>query len=134
MKDHQEKITLNDTVETILFKLGEGNPGAMTVLIRVYQKAASIDPYIGDPLMYLLQLDSLGIYGKDIWLLYKDVCKENLSHTLAMVRAWQMAIISPEDLHATIQSWGKGPLNVQKVCQKLKQDMPNFNLSEGDQL
>ena len=26
-----------------------------------------------------MDLDSLGIYGSDIWMLYKDVCGENLA-------------------------------------------------------
>jgi hypothetical protein len=45
-----------------------------------------------DPLSYLkvgpvMLLDSLGIYGPNVWVIFKDVCEQNHARMLAVLRA-----------------------------------------------
>jgi hypothetical protein len=50
-----------------------------------------------DPLSYLkvigpvMLLDSLGIYGPNVWVIFKDVCEQNHARMLAVLRAHSWA-------------------------------------------
>lgn len=119
----KERITLEDTALTAIAKLSEGNPGAVTVCAQLYSRGAEIDPdaWCG-PLSALLSLDSYGIYGSRIWGLYKDICKENIVKTVAVLRAVQLGFESEEKLKHAIENRGDG-INVEdlfaKVCDRL---------------
>lgn len=67
-----EKIGLNDTWEEILKKMSQGNPGALSVMMRFLKE---------DPagLMVILHLDDMGMRGPAIWVGYKDHCGEDLA-------------------------------------------------------
>jgi hypothetical protein len=49
--------------------MADGNPGAATVMARLvdYDVVDSLD-----------RLDHQGVYGSDIWVLYKDVCGQDI--------------------------------------------------------
>ena len=66
----KEKITPNMSMMDMLMVMSEGNPGALTVLMNM----------LSDPtgLLKILSLDSLGIRGPKIWMLYKDCSGENM--------------------------------------------------------
>ncbi len=64
------RITLNDTIQSTVVKMSDGNPGAMTVLMKLLQKEHGI--------FKLLKLDTLGIYGSAIWVVYKDLLGEDI--------------------------------------------------------
>jgi hypothetical protein len=57
-----------------------------------------------DPLSYLkvigpvMLLDSLGIYGPNVWVIFKDVCEQNHARMLAVLRATQLGMLSSEAL------------------------------------
>ena len=48
--------------------LADGNPGAVTIMAQLVRE---------DP-TFLQLLDHLGIYGTDIWMLYKDECEGDM--------------------------------------------------------
>jgi hypothetical protein len=52
--------------------------------------------------MSLLWLDTLNIWDSDIWLLYKDICGQDLPTMLAVIRAWQMGKITEADIHSAL--------------------------------
>ena len=66
----ENRIGLNDSVMESVVKLVEGSPGAMAALMDVMEH--------DDGLMALLWLDDGGIYGPDIWVLYKDMCDHDV--------------------------------------------------------
>jgi hypothetical protein len=39
-------------------------------------------------------LDSLGIYGPNVWVIFKDVCEQNHARMLAVLRATQLMLSS----------------------------------------
>jgi hypothetical protein len=43
-------------------------------------------------------LDSLGIYGPNVWVIFKDVCEQNHARMLAVLRATQLGMLSSEAL------------------------------------
>ena len=61
-----------------VMKLAEGNPGAIRAIAEMVEVTPKADPgnLLGGFGM-LLNLDSSGIYGTRVWMLYKDVCGED---------------------------------------------------------
>lgn len=74
------KLSGNISFEDAVTEMAEGNVGATVALM----KATKADPqYIW---MLILKLDQAGIYGPDIWVLYKDICLENIQTMLSIVK------------------------------------------------
>lgn len=85
------RIELFDTTEDVLVKMSEGNPGALTVLIGLATQGAEFDPKSAlGGLGPILALDEAGIYGSQIWVLYKDVCGESLETLTLFLRSVQL--------------------------------------------
>ena len=110
----------------VISVLSEGNPGALTVLTRMIAEGATIDPQSAlKRLSGPLALDEYGIYGPRIWMLYKDVCGENLATTLAMLRAVQLGFLPKSLLDAVIDTPPGAPVVEQLVAQ-LNEFLPEF--------
>lgn len=74
-----ERITnLNSTAMDIVVKLSDGNPGAVTVLMKMLQ-----DPM---NLLAILLFDTFSIYGSNIWIAYKDYAKEDINVLISALR------------------------------------------------
>lgn len=118
-----ERLTLQDTPLSAIGKLSDGNPGAVRVCVEMLREGERIDPdAFAGGLAPLVSLDSFAIYGADIWCLYKDVCKENLVHTIAALRAVQLGFLSQSKLKHAIQNRGDGvdPVALfETVCDRL---------------
>ena len=110
----------------VIVELSEGNPGAAVVLGHILNTTKVIDPdnALGG-LGVLLRLDSLEIYGPRIWMLYKDVCKEDIAKFLAVIRAEQLGQLFHEHLNEAID--GKHVLDVGKIVTNVRNELPNFN-------
>jgi hypothetical protein len=123
-----ERIEGSDSIMNMVIKLSEGNPGALTVCMNAFQNDPEIDP-IGalGGLAPMLALDTLGIYGSRIWMLYKDVCGERLPYFLAMLRGWQLGYLPEATLDAAIDDYGKG-LDVDAIAAKVCERIPEFKL------
>jgi len=90
-------IELTDTPMDMMVKMSQGNPGAATVLGRLFSEEPAIDkdsalPSIGS----ILALDTYGVYGSDIWVLYKDKCGVDIRKLVMLLRACQLGFISQE--------------------------------------
>lgn len=101
--------SLNMTGPEIATILSEGNIGALTVIIELFKQGADIDPdsLLGS-LGPILALDTHEIYGPHIWMLYKDVCGQDIRVMVAILRAVQLGFLSESDLHKAIDS-SRGP-------------------------
>jgi hypothetical protein len=121
------RININGmNIEDVILSLSDGNPGAMTVLIDSYKEMPSIDPDDAfGPLGFMLHLDHLEIYGENIWKMYKDLCQEDLTTTIAMARACQLGILRSESLMAAIMD-PMLELNTRKIVKKVRDRLPNF--------
>jgi hypothetical protein len=93
------RVKLNDTFVEIVVKLAEGNPGAITVMAQLAKVNEEVDPlsFMG-PYGPILALDSHGIYGPHIWILYKEICGESIPRTIAILRAVQLGFLKEQDL------------------------------------
>ena len=75
----REPLPLGVPVSNVLAILSEGNPGALNVLAQMAQQPDSI------PLV--MYLDDMNIRGSQIWVGYKNHCKEDLSKFVECVRS-----------------------------------------------
>ena len=124
--NHNTRLRLTDTAQTAIAKLSDGNPGALRVCCELFQQGAEIDPdAFGGGLSNLLSLDTHGIYGPDIWMLYKDVCASSLPKMVGVLRAVQLGIESESKLKHAIQSYGEG-IDVDALFQAVCARLPNF--------
>lgn len=123
---HKTRLDQHDSVMDAMMKLGEGNPGALRVLYEIMRDTKAIDP---DDLLGgigpLLTLDTCAIYGSKIWMLYKDVCRENLVHTIAVLRAFHLGFLSLSALHHAIENNGEGILT-EEILSHVKERLPRF--------
>lgn len=95
MREHKERIEINDSVTDILVKLSEGNPGALRAMMEMVKEAPLIDPDSAwGAFGPLIALDGLGLYGPAIWMLYKDACGHSVLKAETLFRAHQLGIIS----------------------------------------
>lgn len=127
----KERITLEDTLESALTKMSEGNPGALNTLMEIFTKNPKIDPNdFMQGLGPILSLDSFGIYGTDIYILHNDICERDIVKTLAVLRAVQLGFFKREILkdacHRQDRS-GKSIVPVEELYAKVKERLPNFN-------
>jgi len=123
----KERIELDDNYISSAMKLADGNPGAVRVLAELYSTTPQVDP---DCMMggfgSLLGIDSLGIYGPAIWMLYKDVCYENILNVHIILRGWQLGYIREEDIHATISSGRTKSFDFPAILAQIQERLPEF--------
>ncbi len=122
------RINLDDSIMDVMQKMCEGNPGALTVCVNILKNGEQIDPdgAMGG-LGALLLLDTLGVYGSKIWMLFKDVCDSDVSTMLAVLRGWQLGMLTEKQIHHAIGNRGQG-LNIPETCQMVSERLPNFKL------
>ena len=121
----QEVIKGTDTVGDAVTKLSQYNPGATHVCLLMVAACPQIDPDAIMPITPLLSLDTLGIRGAEIWMLYKDVCGQNLNKAIGLLRSWQLGIITKADLIHAVQNRGAG-IDTEAVMAKVKKQLPKF--------
>lgn len=119
-------MNLKMSVLDVIVDLAEGNPGAATVCAELLRKTPQIDP---DSMMgglgALLALDTLEIYGPDIWGLYKDVCGQDLVKMEGVMRAHQLGFVSGPAIRNAIDNRGEG-INPDKLLAEVKERLPRF--------
>lgn len=76
----REKITLKDNMQSILFKMSEGNPRAIRVLMEIMEKIPE------KAIIYYLHLDDMNIRGCQIGVGYKDYCHENINRFIKCIK------------------------------------------------
>lgn len=113
-----------DTVQDMIFKMSQGNPGAIRVLVDLMKSGPAIDPdAMMSEIAHILSLDTLGIMGSEIWMLYKDVCGESYARMIAVLRSWQLGFTTDTKILAAIRQTGD-PLDVddlhRQVCERLE--------------
>jgi hypothetical protein len=125
-------LKIEDSTSEIIKKMsqmasGSYNSGATVVMIDMIKQGQFIDPdsWAGG-LSSILLMDGWDIRGEKIWMLYKDVCKEDMVKTIGLLRACQMGIINQAALITAIMNCGQG-VDVDDCLTKLQEKLPNFN-------
>lgn len=132
-----ERLVLNDSTFSAVEKLSEGNFGALNVCTQLLRYGPAIDPQGLHGFGAFLNLDSLHIYGSRIWLLYKDICGENIVMMAACLRGWQLGIVNQKDLLKAIDNAESGNrannLNLPAILAAVKEKLTDFgNMPEPE--
>lgn len=121
MYNEKQRIKLSDTMTEALVKIVEGNPGAIRVIMQAGMMVSKVDPqnFMAEagPFCVAMSCDALGIYGPSVWMLFKDVCKENLVAFLGVMRAEQLGLCDTHTITAEA---------VPGVLIKLRERLPEF--------
>ena len=124
--NNNTRIDLFDTLQRSIIKMSDGNPGALQAMLELCMKSPEIDPDSAfREFTPLLSLDSMGIYGSRIWLLYNDVCGRDALRSLAMLRAVQLGILSKVALLHAMEDYGTG-IDVENILKEVRDRLPNF--------
>ncbi len=128
------KIKLTDNLQDVVAKMAGGNPGACMALCEMIKQGAGIDPqgFMGG-LGAILSLDTLGIYGTDIYILYNDQCKRDIRKMLMLLRANQFGFLGSGEIKAVAADqlnetrFSEEKMNEldNKVCSYLKSFRPS---------
>lgn len=95
----QQLCTLTDRPHDIVRKLAMDNPGAMRACTELLAFAKQIDT--SNPIAeitYLLFLDSLHIYGSELYSIYGDICRGNITAMVAVLWLIQRGHLSKSQL------------------------------------
>lgn len=123
-----ERLDLADTMMSAVMKLAEGNPGAITAIMEMVKMSPVVDPQsVFGAFAPLLSLDTHGIYGSRIWMLYSDACHRNAVDALMLLRCVQMGILPERSLQAAIDYRGDG-LDLAALREDLSKVLPSFVL------
>lgn len=131
--EHKQRIELKDMPADILAKLGEGDPRAMRVLADTMQQGPTIDPdsAFGD-LGAAFMFDIYGIYGSRIWMLYSDLCGQDLVRVFGLLRAVQLGLLRLAVLEAAIREPYLLPLvQVDALVARVRERLPRFGVKAG---
>jgi len=110
--------------------MSDGNPGSLTALMHLLDNGATIDPdgFMGG-LGAIMSLDTLEIYGHEIYMLWDYVCNRDTGKMIAIIRAWQfgqLAGCTPEGIKHAIENNGEG-LDLDDVVKAVEAELPNFH-------
>ena len=120
------QLKLEDTMTDAVMKMAEGIPGAITVCAGLVRESGDIDP---DSALggfgNILSLDQLGIYESRIWMLYKNVCGEDIVTMVGVLRAHQLGFLSTATLSHAVDNRGEG-IDCAALLQQVRDELPNF--------
>lgn len=113
-----------------VMKMSDGNYGAMDGLMTLL-KSSHIDPdNILGGIGVMLFLDTLQIYGTDIYVLYSDICDKDIVKMIAVLRAAQMGWFDAailKDACSRQDYSGRQMVPIDDLYTKVKQELPKFN-------
>lgn len=129
------KIELSDNTMDVVVKMSEGNPGAMNAIMEMLKPENNeIDPdSVMGGMMKILALDTLGIYGSDIYILHNDICDRNMVKMFAVLRAHQLGFLNGsllKDACSRQDRSGKQMIDVDELYEKVTEQLPNFKRLE----
>lgn len=90
------RIQLTDKVTDSLAKMSDGNIGALNVLLQLRLKEGGV--------MKVIHLDSIKIYGSDIWVLYKDCCGEDINKLVHVLNENRMGELETQTIKHHIEN------------------------------
>lgn len=131
MSYNNPRLTFDMTALEAVMVFSEGNPGAVSVLARALKETPSIDPdCMFGGLGTIMGLDNLDIYGSKIWILYKDVCDENLSRMIGLLRANQLGHVTDQQFRELMSEGFRADRSlINAYLEEVTKQLPAFKLT-----
>ncbi len=125
-----ERLKLTDNGSEMMMKMSEGNPGACTALSELLLNG-EVDPDCAfGGVGSIMSLDTFGIYGSDIYILWNDICGKNIVGMIAVLRATQLGELRVDvlkDACSRQDRSGKGMIDVDAIYAYVKNRLPDFD-------
>jgi hypothetical protein len=130
------RITLEMSVTEAITKMSDGNPGAIMALASVALKNKKIDPYSAfGEFSSIISLDTYGIYGTEIYVLFNDKCGSDIRKFIMLLRATQMGFFDTRK----VQNLAKDQCRSLEITDKewedietsVLKDVPEFDRGEN---
>lgn len=127
--------SLTSTMQECIIIIAEGNPGAVTAMMHIIAEKPKIDPDAFDGgALFPLDMDQYGFYGSQIWILWKDVCKQEAINLIALLRAnqlGQLAGITGERIQKAVAAHNARPFEAEEfdfptIIAAVKERLPKF--------
>ena len=123
------RLNLEMTLSDCIAAVAGGNPGAISVCVQAIKNGAKIDPDSAfGGLAIIMDFDTYNITGERVWMLYKDVCRENLNDMMTVLRATQLGFVDIETVQHAIDNRGAG-LDIVECRRMVKERLPRFQIS-----
>lgn len=101
------KIQLTDDTMEILYKMSEGNPGAISILTKLLSKETTQE-LVDSIINVILPLDTLGVYGSKLYMLWVDACDNNTDKVKKVIELWRNGKLTKEEIHENLnQNYAK---------------------------
>ena len=127
--NYQERIDLNAIIDpNFAVKMAEGNPGAVTVIVQLIDDKSDPDSWAGG-IGNLLSLDTHGIYGSNIWVMFKNCCNQNILNVVTVLRAVQLGLYTERELWQCIDTCT--PIDCNQLLVKVRKELPRFGNVES---
>ena len=126
------RLELSDNYMDIVMKMSEGNPGAMTALMELAGVSPTVDPQSALGILGpAISLDTHGIYGSDIYILWSDKCGRDSRRMLLLLRSVQLGFnseawlksLAEDQTYSVMISDEEWESMEEKVCGQLEQFM-----------
>lgn len=126
--NRQTRLGLEDTLMSSIVKLSDGNPGAASACVELAKVAAAVDPDSAwEAAGPLIALDTHGIYGSRIWMLYKDVCGQDPVKVIAVLRAVQLGLLPEQKMLSVVDgARGQNELDIDSILASVQERLPRF--------
>lgn len=100
------KLSPTDTLQDVMVKLCEGNPGALDCLMRMYQNQNWKVPNMNG-FTYIMMFDQMGLYGSRLYQLWNDCCDRDLDQIETVLYNILIGTLSSHDVLSNInQGYG----------------------------
>jgi len=126
------RIQPTDTLQEGIVKMVDGNPGAVTVCVELLKFNERIQPEGGKMggMVYILALDEFEIYGSRIWMLFKDVCGEDIRKMAVVLVARSHGLITQKELDLAINGTGL-KLDLDTLVETVVERFPELEVASG---
>lgn len=129
---YEPRILLDKPLVQCVLDMSEGNPGAITALVTVLEVGSAVDPdNVFGGFSALMTFDTAGIYGSDIWILYKDVCNQSATRLIALARSAQLGFCSYQELRSFVQaSFSVDQARIDELIAAVRERLPKFRQTD----
>jgi len=89
------RINANTPAAETIFTMSDGNPGAITCMLEMFQSSTTAQQDI-------LFFDSMEIYGSKIYMLWNDCCGRDMAKLAQTIQYLKFNNISKEAIHENL--------------------------------
>lgn len=123
------KITLNDSIQDMMIKMSDGNPGAVGALMSLLTDSTTDPDSALGGIGKIMSLDEYGIYGTDVYVFFNDICERDVKKMIGVMRAVQLGLLERETLKDACSRQDRSGCEIVPVSElldKVRKELPNF--------